>query len=1736
MRAGRTLTHQQHILVDKHRALSARPRSRPRSSTPRRAAVDHGVAFFSRLSVWRFRLRIHPPPPPSAPLPPFGLSQLINIPTPPQSTQGPAPPPASQARDQIRRHFDHDFASQDTLAPAGANPFSADVAHDRSPPRARGASTRPSDVRASPYPSGRRVSSAAPARYQAQPGHGPPAPQEIAAAPNPLDQQASLDRSQQRSPPAHGGDRFAAAASLTRLSGGVSHSEPLPPATTPSTTAFVAEGAGPSSAPSVPSDVHALTPVHRDWTARTELHNTDAHSYRVSTTERRRSGQNPAVSITERHIAVLGLEAITSIQAKSCDEHIAAVLIRVGVFPATPRRPQTAFTFSMLRLFRSLQDETRIGTSHFTNALLTLYQLGTSKMKPDPAIPSKFRVAFGWYRALERRCRDTTLKPKTATTSGRSAFVRPTLDVDNLQLRVEDLAARCPACFGGLSTAIPVTEITDGAPESVVTADTKDGPQVIVCLDGNFQHKRWRKDDAVANSQAASGLDGPTTGCGAYVKAAVEGLQKGSLGAFDITGVIGMTCRHGAPLLITDVVDSGESHYYAYALIKALLITCGPQLTHLGVCYDIGCKLAVSPRIIASLDSHFPSTAISYTVSLFHVYGHDTDCQTKYSPRRCPGFGWTDGESLERLWSSLRHLVSISRPMSRVNRQHTLTIRLQKLARDNRLSLASRLRERLVKVSGLMREEVTQFVSQAGKVKNAVKDLEVEGTMRCAELATSGNAPTDTNTPSGSGSAQVVSSGASLTSLPAKVGIPASLSDLQTLLNKLIKSRRDIAFGRKQVRDKALKRLANLIDNPVADAEDPETTDERAGRDRSAADSSTRASRARQKALLGPANALKFLANREKTACEALSAAALDLYNPLVKWHGISDQMKSRSMLPSNDVLIRQTASKSNLTASVNAAFKAYNDTVDNHTRIVEECETIKQTVMAKRPERPVADGFSFVALAMENGLGGLHYGPAGAGSAGVGLSRAGLASRAQEANFANLEAYRLVPVTPKLDRSKVFERDLLDRLAALVNPADLRYQPWAMSPVLANSMDKLERIHRLNEEIYRLAKEVGDAVGWLASCSDRLSSVQDAEKDPDRLALVQRYRKRALCLVAWWEPDITEFMALLSSTIDGDAGQTEARRTMERLMAASRVARPQSDGRRKGGNLLETTGRRSGIEAPEVVKDLNEQQYDDEEELGVPSDHGSSVAGGGRGEGEDEEGDDAGEVADELPGGEADVMSGGGAGPGGLNDGEAVDLMRADVIRPGVATASPSVHVSGTIALGRGLEGQTISERTSTALQGGGLGAVLQGRGEGGGGELDSNGPGTRVGSMREGDGDRDGLGRLDTSALSRAAVSEPEVAGQVGSASSRTADAAEVRRREAVRARREEAALARWERIMAPANPVTFYGGSTWRDPRWETEYGHQTDTATLGIISGTSLNAHHHDGRQKHSQEFLRLLPETDNSDLLLSQASEGTNGLRGWIRMASEDWRVVPASLRLSLSQQALLACLSGSCQNARKTLTAWWPCRQVKSSISATASAYQILFHVIRINKMLSCAGADRLQAGMRGAWGKPYDTVVRVDIGQILMSVRCRDSNRAVVLEALRRARYKLAGRQKPLNTPTPASATRRSTTRLPAELPALPPACPHACPPSGLSGCSIPPCPLTCLPTSCPPTAYRPPPKRPTACLLSARSPVCLTTSCSPFFSDTPTASRPTAGAGPWHTHLGTLMPRSRPSAKRSR
>ena len=75
------------------------------------------------------------------------------------------------------------------------------------------------------------------------------------------------------------------------------------------------------------------------------------------------------------------------------------------------------------------------------------------------------------------------------------------------------------------------------------------------------------------------------------------------------------------------------------------------------------------------------------------------------------------------------------------------------------------------------------------------------------------------------------------------------------------------------------------------------------------------------------------------------------------------------------------------------------------------------------------------------------------------------------------------------------------------------------------------------------------------------------------------------------------------------------------------------------------------------------------------------------------------------------------------------------------------------------------------------------------------------------------------------------------------------------------------------------------------------------------------------------------------------------------------------------------------------------------------------FHVLRANKMLSCAGADRLSSGMRHSYGKPIGVAARVNIGQILVSVRAKDAHEKVVIEAIRRGKFKFAGRQKILKS-----------------------------------------------------------------------------------------------------------------------
>jgi len=65
-------------------------------------------------------------------------------------------------------------------------------------------------------------------------------------------------------------------------------------------------------------------------------------------------------------------------------------------------------------------------------------------------------------------------------------------------------------------------------------------------------------------------------------------------------------------------------------------------------------------------------------------------------------------------------------------------------------------------------------------------------------------------------------------------------------------------------------------------------------------------------------------------------------------------------------------------------------------------------------------------------------------------------------------------------------------------------------------------------------------------------------------------------------------------------------------------------------------------------------------------------------------------------------------------------------------------------------------------------------------------------------------------------------------------------------------------------------------------------------------------------------------------------------------------------------------------------------------------------HVLRENKMMAFAGADRLQDGMRLAFGKPIGTAARVFEGTIVAEVRVSKNAINHAKEALRRLNSKL--------------------------------------------------------------------------------------------------------------------------------
>ncbi|SGY79982.1 BQ5605_C008g05269 [Microbotryum silenes-dioicae] len=226
----------------------------------------------------------------------------------------------------------------------------------------------------------------------------------------------------------------------------------------------------------------------------------------------------------------------------------------------------------------------------------------------------------------------------------------------------ERLADVCSACFG---------------PRIDEAGKSENDLDVIIAVDGNFQHRRFARanadplksrpalflpPDKIRNEQAL--IDGSTEAgekdeCTANWKAADGGVTSASSNVVVDTGLVAAVCRHDHCLRLCNLHQSGEKLVYPESLLKWILeevevgetdCTTGPARTsdatnvgsssgsdshqspsqgrsRVGVAYDIACNFSSHLRRRNLLADHLPR--LEYALSSMHAQAHKWPCQNR---------------------------------------------------------------------------------------------------------------------------------------------------------------------------------------------------------------------------------------------------------------------------------------------------------------------------------------------------------------------------------------------------------------------------------------------------------------------------------------------------------------------------------------------------------------------------------------------------------------------------------------------------------------------------------------------------------------------------------------------------------------------------------------------------------------------------------------------------------------------------------------------------------------------------------------------------------------------------------------------------------------------------------------------------------------------------------------------------------------------------------------------------
>ncbi|KAI0712611.1 hypothetical protein C8Q76DRAFT_622017, partial [Earliella scabrosa] len=335
-------------------------------------------------------------------------------------------------------------------------------------------------------------------------------------------------------------------------------------------------------------------------------------------------------------------------------------LLRLGLYPASIRRPRTAFTTRVLDDFLLANRECHTSARNYFNKLRRTTNAAFPHLVPD-RYKELLRLSRQW-RNLQMR--------KRAGFGHRADAIGP-----------GDLAIRCPAC--------PDPDLN--LPENWKEDQQQWKYMRSVVLDGNFsaQHRRMKNpedDVAFADGHTFMVEDAPYK---AHLKSAKEFKENNTCndhravltskmerGNLEATGIGAAACsRHGffSPHTCVDF-DKGEGYRHMdYATNWVLAFLNG--LTTILLLYDIMCQYFVHLRARFEQSPHLhlpPGLTILRGIGQFHVHGHLPRCFARYSANFIRYAGIQDGEILETLWARLNEIAGSTRGMSSAHRREVI--------------------------------------------------------------------------------------------------------------------------------------------------------------------------------------------------------------------------------------------------------------------------------------------------------------------------------------------------------------------------------------------------------------------------------------------------------------------------------------------------------------------------------------------------------------------------------------------------------------------------------------------------------------------------------------------------------------------------------------------------------------------------------------------------------------------------------------------------------------------------------------------------------------------------------------------------------------------------------------------------------------------------------------------------------------------------------------------------------